>query len=186
MSQPKYDDGLDDDGYPLPPDPWRKPFIHGDESEAGDFQPIALVDATMPVIERVQHIISFGENCDSPIETLMGAAMVTVFDRAGFPLRLCQTIDVRIAPNGLLLVPQFAWGYYRSDWAILSQGLMGALLIECDGKDFHSSPEQKAHDARKDAAALERGYLTLRFTGSQINKDADACARKVFDVVCSQ
>lgn len=106
------------------------------------------------------------------------------FERARMPLKLCKMINLRDTPDALLLIPQFAWSYYRSDWAILNPKRADALLIECDGKDFHSSPEQKAHDAKKDAAALDYGYLTMRFTGSQIHRDADGCAQKVFDAVC--
>jgi very-short-patch-repair endonuclease len=36
---------------------------------------------------------------------------------------------------------------------------------------------------KKDAAALGRGFLTMRFTGSQIHRDPDGCAQKIFDVV---
>jgi very-short-patch-repair endonuclease len=106
------------------------------------------------------------------------------FERARLPLKLCKMIDLRDAPDALLLVPQFAWSYYRSDWAILNPKRAGALLIECDGKDFHSSAEQRRHDYQKDANAHDRGYLTMRFTGSQIHKDADGCAQKIFDAVC--
>jgi very-short-patch-repair endonuclease len=60
---------------------------------------------------------------------------------------------------------------------------LGALLIEADGKYFHSSATQKNHDAKKDAAALSRGYLTVRFTGGDIYKDADGCAEKIYDAV---
>lgn len=182
MSQPAYDDGLDADGYPII-GTGRKRFIHGDESEAGDFKPVLLVDATAAMFERVARFLSIGGNCDSPIEVMMGGAVLLFFERAGLSLKLCQMIDVEDAPDGLVLVPQFAWSYYRSDWAILNPKRTGALLIECDGKDYHSSPDQKAHDAKKDAAALDRGYLTLRFTGSQIHRDADGCAQKIFDAV---
>lgn len=184
MSEPKYDDGLDADGYPVDGGGWRKPFVHGSEADAGNFKPVKLVDATALAIERVQHFVGLSASTDSPIETQVGAAVLMFFDRAGLRLKLAKMIDVQQTPDELLLVPQFAWSYYRSDWAILNPKRMGALLIECDGKEFHSSDERRAHDAKKDAAALDRGYLTLRFTGSQIHRDADGCAQKIFDAVC--
>jgi hypothetical protein len=176
------DDGLDEDGYPLEQEKsWR--FTHGCEKDAGDWQPISLYDATMALLDRRAQTIDIGDSCESPIEAQIGAALLMFFERAGRPLKLALTFITDSAPDELLLVPQYGWHYYRSDWAIVNPKSMGALLIECDGRDFHSSPLQKAHDAKKDAAALNRGYLTLRFTGSQIYQDADACAQKIYDAV---
>lgn len=177
----QYDDGLDADGYSI--DPPAPRYLRGSEAEAGDFKPVRLVDATANAIDRIRRAFDIGGNCDSPIEVQIGAAILLFFERANRPLKLCKTIDIEKAPNGLVLVPQLAWSFYRSDWGILNPNRHGALLIECDGKDFHSSPEQLAHDRKKDAAALARGFLTLRFTGSEIFRDADGCAQKVYDAV---
>ena len=177
------DDDLDADGHPLEPDPgWR--FTRGCEKDAGDWRPVSLGEAFVTAINRISHTVELSPNCDSPIETQIGAAVLMFFERARIRLRICKMVDLRKMPDGLLLVPQFAWSHYRSDWAILTASRTGALLIECDGKNWHSSEEQKAHDAKKDAAALEYGYLTMRFTGSQIHRDADGCAQKIFDAVC--
>lgn len=45
------------------------------------------------------------------------------------------------------------------------------IAIECDGKAYHSTPEQKAHDKRKDAYLRKNGWKVLRFSGSRINRD---------------
>jgi hypothetical protein len=177
-----YGDGLDADGYVIEPS-GRKPFVHGCEEDVGDFRPIKLVNAMQSAINRIRVMMDIGGNCDSPIEVQIGAAILTFFERSGNPLRLCKTVDLRSLPDELVLVPQFAWSFYRSDWAILNPARHGALLIECDGKDFHSSAEQRKHDWQKDANAHDRGYLTMRFTGSQIFRDADGCAQKIHDAV---
>lgn len=183
MSRPRYDDGLDDDGYPLRDEP-RLMYRHGSEEECGDWQPQALAQVTATAIDRASHTVSLSALCDSPIESQIGAAVMMLFDRARLPLKLCKMIDLRSAPDALLLVPQFAWSFYRSDWAILNPKRHGALLIECDGMAFHSSKEQVAHDVEKDAQAAIRGYQTMRFTGSRIHRDPDGCAQKIFDAVC--
>lgn len=182
MRAAHYDDGLDADGYVINPSS-RKPFVRGCEKDAGNSEPMRLIDATASVINRINTILQIGGNCDSPIEAQIGAAILMFFERAGKPLKLCKMIDLKKPADELVLVPQFAWGYYRSDWAILNPTLSGALLIECDGKEFHSSTEQRKHDWQKDANAHDRGYLTMRFTGSQIFRDADGCAQKIFDAV---
>jgi very-short-patch-repair endonuclease len=180
---PKYDDGLDEDGYPIKWEP-RLRYVHGSEAEAGDWRLQSLSGASTTTLARLSLIVGLSADCDSPIESQIGAAVMMLFQGFRLPLKLCKMIDVRDTRDGLLFVPQFAWSYYWSDWAILNPTRHGALLIECDGRDFHSTKEQLAHDAKKDAEARIRGYRTIRFTGSQIHKDADGCARKIFDVVC--
>lgn len=181
-SRPAYDDGLDADGYAIS-EPWRKPFIHGDESDAGEFKPLTLGEATLCAIDRINLFLEVSPACESPIENILGAAILTVFERNGASLPLCKSDRIDQAPDGLLLVPQFRWGYYRSDWALVRARPLTALLIECDGRAFHSSPEQIEHDNRKDRAALERGCLTIRFTGSEIFRNADLCAQAIYEVV---
>lgn len=177
-----YGDGLDDDGYPLPPS-GRKRYCHGSEEDAGEFRPVSLAEGTASVLERLARYKEIGGSTDSPIEDLMGASMLMFFARTDHPLTLCKNIDLANVPEGLLLVPQFKWGFYRSDWAIVNAKTGGAFLVECDGKEFHDSREQKEHDAKKDMAALDRGFLTMRFPGWRINKDPDSCAQKVYDAI---
>lgn len=179
----RYDDGLDADGYALDEGPWRKPYVSGDESDLGDFNPVSIGQGIAAMVERAGRFREIGSNCDSPIEEELGAAILLCFERGGYPLKLCLVADLKAAEDGLLLVPQYAWGYYRSDWAVLNPKRTGALLIECDGKEFHSSVEQRTHDAKKDAAAHDRGFLTMRFRGSEIYRAPDQCAQNIFEAV---
>jgi hypothetical protein len=175
----RYDDGLDDDGYPI--ENYRKPYVRGSEADAGEFKPVGLGSMFTGIVERARAAMSVNPTSDSPIESILGAAIIVCFEGNGKPLTLASE------PSGharrLLLVPQFKWSIYRSDWAVYNPKTTGALLIECDGKDFHSSDDQIQHDARKDEAAHDRGYLTMRFTGSQIHRNADGCAKEIFDFV---
>lgn len=182
MEALQYDDGLDADGYTITNPPTYR-YCRGSEADAGDFKPLRLVDATEMAIDRIRRSCQIGGNCDSPIEVQIGAAILLFFERAAKPLLIGNTVDDETPPDGLMLVPQFAWSFYRSDWAIFNPITHGALLIECDGKEFHSSPDQVLHDRKKDDAALGRGFLTLRFTGSEIFRNADGCAQKVYDAV---
>ena len=177
---PKYYDGLDDDGYPIvrKPGPW---YVHGSEADVGEnFNPLAVGGLFAGIVERAKAAMTVNPTSDSPIESILGAALILCFKNGGKPLTLAAQPE---PATGLLLIPQFKWGVYRSDWAIYNPKTTDALLIECDGKDYHSSQEQVAHDQRKDQAAHDRGYLTVRFSGSKIHRDADGCARGVFDFV---
>lgn len=181
MRQPRYYDGLDADGH-ASNEPWRKPYIHGSEADVGDFKPVALGGAFAKAVDRAAASVLASGAADSPIETILGAAVLLYFRNAGKPLKLCLPAET-YGDGGLLFVPQFKWSIYRSDWAIYNPKTSGAMLLECDGKEFHSSADQKAHDRKKDAAAHDRGFLTMRFTGSQIHRAADECAQRVYDAV---
>jgi very-short-patch-repair endonuclease len=58
------------------------------------------------------------------------------------------------------------------------------IAIECDGKDFHSSPSQKKYDKKRSAYLYRHGYKhVIRFTGSEINKNPYECVNKIDAVV---
>lgn len=158
------------------------PYTRGSEIFVGDFKPRMLFESLSSALERTEVNSQIEKDTESPIELQLGAAIALFFKRAGKPLEVTTGLPTEEVDK-LYLVPQFPWSYYRSDWAILNTKTKGVLLIECDGAEFHSSLDQRAHDRRKDAAARDRGWLTLRFRGKEIFKDADQCAQKVYDAV---
>lgn len=52
------------------------------------------------------------------------------------------------------------------------------IIIEADGKTYHYLSERDVERDRKHEAA---GYRIFRFTGSEINSDAEACIQRVVD-----
>jgi very-short-patch-repair endonuclease len=98
--------------------------------------------------------------CESPIEYAFGVAAA-----------------IALSNSGLRLVPQYRLGPYRYDFAVLPPKAADVLaFVECDGKEFHSTPEQLANDRKKDAAAIEAGAIIVRFSGSAIAKEPERCA----------
>jgi very-short-patch-repair endonuclease len=77
--------------------------------------------------------------------------------------------------NQLYPVPQYPVGRYRIDLAFPYQ----MIAIECDGKAYHSTPKQKAHDRKKDKFLQSKGWTVLRFTGSRIHRDLSGVVRKI-------
>lgn len=69
--------------------------------------------------------------------------------------------------RGEVVKTQVPCGKYRIDIALPAY----QIAIECDGKAYHSTPAQKAHDMRKNAYLKRSGWKVLRFPGSRINKD---------------
>jgi len=77
--------------------------------------------------------------------------------------------------NGYDVKTQVHCGRYRIDLTIPEN----RLAIECDGKAFHSSKKQKAHDYRKNAYLKKNGWKVLRFSGSKINGDLAGVLNKI-------
>jgi very-short-patch-repair endonuclease len=92
--------------------------------------------------------------------------------------RLRNALDC-VEDSGLSLVPQFKLGPFRYDFAITQEGKTVAL-VECDGKDYHSTPEHIANDRMKDRLAAKIGAMLFRFSGSHIFRDGKDCVRDIF------
>jgi very-short-patch-repair endonuclease len=143
-----------------------------EEIPSGEFKPFRV--ALLEAIEVAAESFTMAGVTESPIETFFGAR---------FALRarpLCDALGweflVGSGDADLVLHPQFPLGRFRYDFAVRTKGqLKPLILVECDGKDFHSSSEQQANDLLKDAAATNAGIRLIRFTGSEINRDVDGC-----------
>jgi hypothetical protein len=58
------------------------------------------------------------------------------------------------------------------------------ILVECDGHEWHErTPQQAAKDRARDREILlKSGLPVVRFTGSEIVRDPDGCAKEVVDL----
>jgi very-short-patch-repair endonuclease len=77
--------------------------------------------------------------------------------------------------NGYAVTTQVKCGPYRIDLALIGP----RIAIEADGKAFHSSPAQKAHDRKKNAYLRKNGWRVLRFSGRQINGQMSQVIQKI-------
>lgn len=57
------------------------------------------------------------------------------------------------------------------------------LVIETDGKNWHSSKKQMNHDYERENDLKLAGYDVMRFTGSQVYNKPFDCISSVFDYV---
>lgn len=121
-----------------------------------------------------EHVGSFAERCESPIEFmfLVAAQSVTHHD---------ELVDVGT---------QLSEPPYRIDavlWLYDTPQSLGAvpirqLAVELDGHDFHEKTKaQAARDKRRDRDLQAKGYRVIRFAGSEIYRDAVACAEEAVD-----
>ncbi|MCU1293066.1 MAG: hypothetical protein JWP08_1916 [Bryobacterales bacterium] len=176
MSRPQYDDGLDDDGFPIEREPMPR-YRHGSEAEAGGFpgdKPIERV-GTVFLSRAFDGIAMAGlvsRHTESPIETMLAVAILRQWPDMEF-----RTHDAGPG-KGWSLIPQYPWGSFRVDLALRKpDGFL--IFIECDGHEFHSSPEQVERDRIREQMMVDRGYPVVRFTGSEINYSPVACAQKL-------
>lgn len=94
--------------------------------------------------------------CESPIEVRLYGALTT---------------------RGYYVQTQVPCGRYCIDIALPQY----RLAIECDGREYHSTPEQKAHDRSKNAYLRSHGWKVLRFSGRQIYRSMPKVIRKIED-----
>lgn len=95
---------------------------------------------------------------------------------------------------GLFLFPQAEIKPYRLDFLIKGVGFKKAqrvwppsstvyLCVECDGKEYHSSEEDKEKDLTRDEFLKKKGIKTVRFTGTEIYKYSDKIAISIANLL---
>jgi len=120
--------------------------------------------------------------CDSPIEQ---AYCLTIFAQLhgarGFDGIFEQHLLGQLE-HGVWVFPQQPIGAYRVDFLLVGIAPVSAeprfVVVECDGKAYHSTPEQLASDERRQKAIENTGFTVVRFTGSDLWTDPGFILRK--------
>lgn len=117
------------------------------------------------------------EYCDSPIEQLVLAALLTVAE-----INYLQETtwgEFYVVYGKFSIEMQRKIHPYRVDFLIDK-----IWVIECDGHDFHErTKEQAKHDKKRDRFLTSKGYKILRFTGSEITADPIKIALEIWNNV---
>lgn len=130
-----------------------------------------------PICDYTETSIECARYSESQIETMMFGG----FMRSKKFILISE--DDKPEGCGLFLRPQAKIKPYRLDFLIKGVGFKSAkriwppnsikyLCVECDGKEFHQSKEDKERDAIRDEYLSKRGVKTLRYTGSEIYKNS--------------
>lgn len=88
----------------------------------------------------------------------------------------------------VFIAPQAKVENYRADFLIgayQTPWYPKLVCVECDGKAFHSTPQQKRRDMQRDDYMRGKLITTLRFSGKRIRKDSFACAWEALEEVTS-
>ncbi len=98
-----------------------------------------------------------------PRETAIEAKMYQELERRGVTFVKQQVID------GLWVVDALIPG--------------ARLVVECDGKYWHSLPEMVKRDRKKDGYLKSRGYKVFRFPEAAIHADVATCVQRIVDAL---
>lgn len=70
-------------------------------------------------------------------------------------------------------------GVYRADIMLVDSASDDRLVVECDGREWHTSEKQVARDKQRDRYFAARRIPVMRFSGTEINRDARGCAAQI-------
>lgn len=151
--------------------------------------------AAAPVVRRaasdaLMNMRQLESMVDSPIEALFliafwrvcGCRNMHVTDNNGSAVWSGEPSD----PFDVEIQTQAKVGPYRADVLVTvkhstnKEERYRPIAVELDGHDFHERTKaQAAHDKKRDRFFVAQGIVLLRFTGSEVTRDAVACANEV-------
>jgi DNA helicase II / ATP-dependent DNA helicase PcrA len=88
-----------------------------------------------------------------------------------------QHIAEALDKEGISFKAQALMGRYHVDFLVEKD--RAQVVVECDGKAYHSSDKEKEADRKRDLYLLERGYRVLRFTAGDINGKISWCVEQI-------
>jgi hypothetical protein len=150
--------------------------------------------------ERSEELVGFLENCESPIEQILVAAMCDswgaiinthfnrlqsdlpsefplwdgIFKVLAYPQKEIKTYENTYRADFFLCLTRFWYGVKED------QPEWGKVVIEVDGHDFHEKTKRQAsYDKKRDRSMVLEGYQVLRFTGSDIFNKPYECVEEI-------
>ncbi|MBC8492277.1 MAG: DUF559 domain-containing protein [Chloroflexi bacterium] len=136
--------------------------------------------------------------CESPIEQMLAVALA--FLKPDYMVVKPQTEVIwhKDFPdqNEYLFRPDFVvgfnWTLLTPDWEMAARGdwwdsgeaypWLPFFAVECDGRDYHNQHKAIERDKWRDRIFAARGMQVMRFTGSEIFRNAIGCARQVAEL----
>jgi len=128
--------------------------------------------ATMALFEQAANLIQPLLECESPIEQLMYCALAMLQKRLG------SFMPLKVKPQHWLR-DKDGQNRYRVDFMVEHAATGVKIAIECDGFEYHETPEAATRDKARDRFIQAAGIPVLRFTGSEIWAQPYTCAREV-------
>jgi very-short-patch-repair endonuclease len=156
------------------------PVYQDEIAPTGELKPFRI--GLLKAVDVAAESFTMAAETESPIETIFGAQLALALRH--FCKDIGWKFSVGTEDDDIVLHPQFSLARFRYDFAVRAKGKLKPLvLVECDGKEFHSSSDQQANDKLKDVAASRAGVRLIRFTGSEIHRDIDACVKYAMSAI---
>ena len=159
-------------------------------SSADKLGELIKVGAEAVAVRYEENLLRLTDQCESPIEKLLLAALHVGHDCMEFDVIFLgqDEPNIRFHRDETIYVYQQAKiGEYRADFLILDCSVPEEIqaprwmVVECDGHDFHErTKEQARRDKKRDRFFQSLGFKVLRFTGSELWADAIKCAEEVY------
>ena len=139
------------------------------------------------IFDYRDEIISCMYDCQSPIEQLMAMHLHCAVNS---PYIIIKAEELLLDIVGIIPQSYIKCGdkTYKADFEIsvwdkkTQEGKY--FVIECDGHNFHEkTKEQARRDKERERDLIKLGKIVIRFSGSEIYKKADECAREVCDII---
>lgn len=86
-----------------------------------------------------------------------------------------DTLKYELLNRDIEFETQAEIGKYRTDFFFPEAN----LIVEADGREYHSSQRDRDNDFKRQVALMKRGYTVLRFTGSEIYQNVVGCVNKI-------
>lgn len=137
---------------------------------------------------------SFDESlcmCESPIEQMLSIAINNLgIERIEIFNPYIEVLDISKQKHIVCFGKK-----YRADFFIevcykdkdLNIKKVEKIIVECDGREYHHSTSHQVNDDYERTLNLQKaGYSVIKFTGSQINRDPNRCAKTILDFIISK
>jgi very-short-patch-repair endonuclease len=95
-----------------------------------------------------------------------------------------QRVYLRIRERGFHVVPQFPVEGKRIDLVVIGAG--GRLAVECDGRAWHTTPEQRLRDLDRERELVRAGWRFWRVRDSEFHFDPDRALEPLWAVLESR
>jgi very-short-patch-repair endonuclease len=128
--------------------------------------------ATMLLFNPAADLIQTLLECESPIEQLMYCGLLSR------QKDLRSRLPFTVAPQQWLR-DKDGQNRYRVDFMVEHATMGVKIAVECDGFEYHETPEAATRDKARDRFIQAAGIPVLRFTGSEIWAQPYTCAREV-------
>lgn len=112
--------------------------------------------------------------CESPIEKIFYFAFLL---RSNIPLEP----QYEVTANGKSYRADFC--FISDNWPWFKTKNPVAVIIECDGHEYHTSKQQVIRDNERDYDLKLAGAEVIHFSGSQIFRDPHKCAKDAEELI---